>query len=143
MYKFVLNEPPIAKARPRFYVRGKKIGVYDCQKDDTARLRLSIHSQMAMNALYKPVTGPVHVRVCFHTAIPKSWSQKRLKSVLEKSELERWNITRPDIDNYIKFFLDLMNGIVYVDDAQIVSSQAYKIYSDRPRTEIEVTKLKE
>jgi Holliday junction resolvase RusA-like endonuclease len=70
----------------------------------------------------------------FHTAIPKSWSQKRLKSVLGKPDPRR-----PDLDNYIKLYLDVMNDLVYEDDKQVTEIYCKKVYSNKPRVEIKLT----
>ena len=63
----------------------------------------------------------------FHTAI--------------KRETERFFVChkKPDLDNMDKFYLDCMTGIVYPDDAMIVSLTSVKYYSMQPRTEIWVT----
>lgn len=44
----------------------------------------------------------------------------------------------PDIDNLQKSLLDALNGIVWDDDAKITHIEAWKFYSEKPRTEIEV-----
>ena len=48
----------------------------------------------------------------------------------------------PDIDNLLKFALDVMNGLVYADDRQVVKAVAYKLLDDsgtcQGRTELEV-----
>lgn len=48
---------------------------------------------------------------------------------------------RPDIDNYIKFYLDVLNGIAYKDDSQIVKIKAVKMYSSPAKTVIELTEI--
>ena len=48
----------------------------------------------------------------------------------------------PDIDNLLKFVLDVMNGLVYADNRQVVKAVAYKLLDDsgtcQGRTELEV-----
>ena len=46
----------------------------------------------------------------------------------------------PDLDNLIKFPLDVMNGEVWLDDKQIISILAFKHYAEVPRTEITIHK---
>lgn len=64
------------------------------------------------------------------------------KKVLEKISLEKecvYKVTKPDLgDNLKKLTLDAMNGVVYIDDAQICLETARKIYGNVPRTEIEI-----
>jgi len=46
---------------------------------------------------------------------------------------------KPDLDNCIKLIGDVMNGIIYEDDAQIDSITASKMYGPKPFTLIEIT----
>ena len=45
---------------------------------------------------------------------------------------------RFDIDNQIKFIMDALAGVYWQNDGQVQIGWAYKIYSRKPRTEIEV-----
>ncbi len=47
-------------------------------------------------------------------------------------------MTRPDIDNYNKFLSDCLNGIVWVDDAQVVELNAKKLYGEKEKTLIRI-----
>lgn len=49
--------------------------------------------------------------------------------------------SRPDIDNYIKFVMDCLNGIIYKDDSQVVHVEATKIYSTDPQTIIIIKEM--
>lgn len=46
-----------------------------------------------------------------------------------------------DCDNLAKAVLDACNGIVFLDDAQIVSLTTEKIQSEKPRVEMEVAQI--
>ena len=67
----------------------------------------------------------VSVELEFGIMIPKSWSKKK------REELNNtYCSNNSDIDNYIKAILDSLNGVVYVDDKQVVELFAKKIYSE-------------
>lgn len=48
-----------------------------------------------------------------------------------------------DCDNLSKAVLDACNGVIYVDDSQIISCTASKHTSDRPRTEFEFSAVED
>lgn len=52
-----------------------------------------------------------------------------------------WNIKPPDNDNVEKLVFDALNGLFWLDDAQIIDNRTIKQYSDTPRYEIEITDL--
>ena len=67
----------------------------------------------------------VSVELEFGIMIQKSWSKKK------REELNNtYCSNNSDIDNYIKAILDSLNGIVYIDDKQVVELFAKKIYSE-------------
>lgn len=80
------------------------------------------------------IEGPIHLDITFHMPIPLSWS--KVKKVRMDGQP---HVSKPDIDNLIKFSLDCMNGIVYSDDRFIWSINAKKVYSSIPRTHITIT----
>lgn len=45
---------------------------------------------------------------------------------------------KPDLDNLVKALKDALTGIVWKDDAQIVSLCARKTYGDRPAIYVKV-----
>lgn len=86
------------------------------------------HARKAMG-LYLPMQGPVSLSVQFHQKVPPSWPRlKRQRAI----ECEIWPTSRPDLSNLVKSIEDACNGILFEDDAQIVSLQVLKIYSHEP-----------
>jgi Holliday junction resolvase RusA-like endonuclease len=76
-----------------------------------------------------PLGGPVEVVVEAFMMVPASWSlKKRLSAIAGQIK----PITKPDLDNIVKA-LDGMNGIVVVDDSQIVKLTATKQYAETPQ----------
>jgi Holliday junction resolvase RusA-like endonuclease len=66
---------------------------------------------------FKPLAGPLELEVRIYLARPKSLP-KKIKHAAKK----------PDLDNLVKLFLDAMNGVVFVDDAQIIHFEAWKSF---------------
>lgn len=128
--KIVIQGTPIAKKRPRFARHGRYVKTYDEQVDEKRTYKAIIRSQCK-----EKKEGPVALDCIFFVPIPKSFSKKKkeeaLSGVLKPTK-------KPDVDNYIKFILDCMNGICWHDDAQVVEIKARKVYSEEPRTEITV-----
>lgn len=82
-----------------------------------------------------PYAGPVVLRLCAYRAVLSSLSKAR-RALALSGELAP--STRPDFDNYAKLAADALNGLVWVDDAQIVTAVIHKRYSEAPRLVIDV-----
>ncbi len=53
-------------------------------------------------------------------------------------------VTRPDLSNYVKLVEDALNGLLWVDDSQIVISTLRKMYADKDeeaRTVVSITEV--
>ena len=50
---------------------------------------------------------------------------------LSKWDLELILLILLDVDNYVKFYMDCMNKLVYLDDSQVIELRATKEYSDK------------
>lgn len=85
-----------------------------------------------------PLAGPVRLEVLCVYSIPPSWPRA-------KQECARagrlWKTTVPDHDNLGKQISDALNGVGYVDDAQVVMSSVGKRYGAPERTEVRLTAL--
>lgn len=133
---FRFDEIPIAKARHRTFRKGTKLKTVDPQSEEKYNSKWKFKKTMIEKGYLKAAEGPLHVNMTLGIAQPRSWSQKR-KNML----LGAFCTSTPDIDNYFKYYLDVMNGIVYHDDKQIASLTGKKIYSEKPFVEIKVTPL--
>jgi len=82
---------------------------------------------MFLERFVTPKDLPIDLDVCldvvFYCVRPKTTKRKH---------------PRGDVDNYLKT-LDVLNGILWHDDDQIIRVTARKEYSDDPRIELEVT----
>ena len=125
---------PVGKGRPRFARRGNFVSTYSPQKTKTYEDEIRLMAKAAMGAseaLETPVTVAIYIRV----GIPKSFSKQKRKDAL--ANIER-PTKKPDIDNIAKCFLDAMNGIVYLDDKQVVSLHITKEYAETPAVDVMV-----
>lgn len=83
-----------------------------------------------------PFKGELVVEIRIYLSPPQSMPKKKLILALDGLIHP---ITRPDCDNYAKSVLDALNGICWLDDAQIVRLTISKNFSEKPRVEIDVT----
>ncbi len=137
LVKFRLDEKPIPKARHRTRLCKNKVITYDPQHEEKMNTRKKIKAAISRKRVLKTCDETLHVNMCFGIQTPRSLSTK-LKNTLNGQACDK----RPDLDNYVKYYLDAMIGIVYTDDNIIASVFARKIYSPEPYVEIEVVKLK-
>jgi Holliday junction resolvase RusA-like endonuclease len=116
-------------ARPRLFAH-----------PETAKVERNIRQfaveAMADAGIDRPLTVPVVVTIrAYRSAGTKSMSHRMRADALADRVRP---ISRPDVDNYSKAALDAINGVVFLDDAQVVAELIVKMYSDRPRLEIVV-----
>jgi Holliday junction resolvase RusA-like endonuclease len=124
---------PQGKLRPRFTRRGfaytpAKTRVYEAALAGAARVAMGRQ---------KPMDGPLIVLVGAFMRVPASWNGKKRDAALAGAIAPTG---RPDWDNLAKV-CDALNGIVWIDDSQIVQGHVTKQYSESPRLRIEVRRL--
>lgn len=133
-----LSGQPQGKGRGRAFVHSatKRVTVMTPGKTRTyeAQLRYAAQERMGERA---PTPHPVRVNVTARFPIAPSWTKKK-QAAARSGEL--WPCTKPDSDNLLKI-LDALNGVVWVDDCQVVVATVRKIYSERPGLTIEVDSL--
>lgn len=110
---------PIPLARPRF---GKN-KVFDSQ----AQVKTGAGIQLRSQHRGEPITIPIHINASFF--FPCS----------DRHTHGKPHAQRPDLDNLIKYLLDVSNNIIFKDDAQVVSIFAQKYYDLYVRTEFTIT----
>nr|DAF60640.1 MAG TPA: Endodeoxyribonuclease RusA [Podoviridae sp. ctwJH20] len=82
---------------------------------------------------------PVAVLIFIYKGVPKSWTMAKRRRAMDGLEIPG----KPDLDNVAKGVLDAMNGVVYVDDTQVVRLVVQKQYSLEPRLEVSVKEMLE
>jgi len=80
----------------------------------------------------------ISVDIEFNVKIPKSWTKKK-----KQEKNRKYCDNGCDIDNYLKAILDSLNGVLFVDDRQVVEVYARKRYSDKPNIIFAMTEIGE
>ena len=131
---FTVYGEPVGKGRPRFARRGNFVSTYSPQKTKTYEDEIRMMAKAAMGSS-EPLDTPVTVAIYIRAGIPASFSKQKRKDALEGILKPT---KKPDADNILKCFLDAMNGIVYLDDKQVVNIHLTKVYAETPAVEIMV-----
>lgn len=75
-------------------------------------------------AKLQPFDAPLYVSLEVFYPMPKTLEEKLRKKKINHT----YKVSKPDVDNLSKIVLDACNGIVWVDDAIIVSLRIMKSY---------------
>lgn len=134
MIAFEIPGPPVGKGRPRASRTGNSVRMFTPEKTASyeSMVKLAAHRAMAGAA---PMAFPVALSLVVMHAIPKSWSKRKQDAALAGTERPT---TKPDADNVAKAIADACNGVVWVDDAQVVELHVSKRYSSAPGVMVEV-----
>lgn len=134
---FVVPGQPVGKGRPKFARRGNFMTAYTPEKTASYENLVKVKAQEAMNGR-EPIQGAVSLLINLYVTPPSSWSKKKQRAALEG---EIRPTSKPDFSNVLKAVEDGMNGIVYLDDKQIVIVNGSKSYAVTPGAVVEVRAL--
>lgn len=124
---------PRGKGRPRISTRHGQVRNFTPEKTRNYEAALKMAGQAVMNGS-PPLEGPLAVIVIAAFAVPASMSKgKRLMALSGMLHPTK----KPDIDNIAKTF-DALNGVVWVDDKNIIRADVRKVYSITPELTIQV-----
>ena len=138
MISLTVPGEPCGKGRPKFCKVGKFARAYTPAK--TVNNEATIKQIFTVRYPdFTPLDGPMAMTVIAYMSIPASASAKARVEMLAQRV---WPTKKPDADNILKLVADALNGLAYVDDKQIVTAHFHKVYSDRPRLEINVVERK-
>lgn len=135
--QFVVPGQPVGKGRARAARRGKFITMYTPEKTANyeSLVAHAAHVAMAGKSL---ISGAVSVDLDIRLQIPASWSKKR-KEMAANGLIAATK--KPDADNVEKGIFDGMNGVVWVDDVQVVEVFKRKRYAETPGVVVIVREL--
>lgn len=132
---FTINHEPVAEGRARAYRVGGYIRLVTPEK---TRHYKALVAELAAAAVgdAEPLVGAMAARISVFLPIPASLS-KKARTALQA----RFATRKPDVDNLAKSIMDGCNGIVYLDDSQVVRLTIEKRYLDEPMTVVEFTEI--
>lgn len=134
---FVIPGEVVGKGRPRFAKRGNFVQAYTPERTASYENLVKLHSGIAMNGR-QPISLAVSCTISIDVMPPASWSQKKRAAALSGV---LFPTSKPDLDNCAKGIFDAMNGIVWLDDKQVVDMRVVKRYSQVARAAVEVRPL--
>ena len=131
---FMVEGTPVPKGRPRFARRGKFVSTYSPKTTVDYETKVAEAARLAMGGS-EPLETPVGAYIYITLPIPASYSKKRIQACLSGEERPT---KKSDIDNFCKTVFDGMNGIVFLDDSQVVSLHSTKVYGTVGMVEVMV-----
>jgi Holliday junction resolvase RusA-like endonuclease len=126
---FQIPISPRGKERPRISTRGGFPRNYNSKKQNIYENKMA--ALIMQHRPEKPSENAIMIDIIAYIQVPKT-------------KLKKWQkyhtpcLTKPDLDNIYKNITDLMNGVFYIDDKQIIRAIIEKKYSDNPRWEINI-----
>ncbi len=137
MIELTLPGEPKALQRHRTSVKNGKQRQFDAQKKKKMMDRNILYVKMyqqgdRLNDNYiKNMSMVVNLYFYFYRPpILRSYNEQELNAVTHNR--------KPDIDNCIKYILDVGNNLFWHDDCQVTEIYAKKMWSKTPRTEISI-----
>ena len=142
--QFNIPAVPVPEPRKRVRVTKSKAGKvfaqhYTPKSDpvnafkDTAR----IAARFALKRI-SPLEGPLKLHLVF--VMPRTQNQFFLKKAMPRI----WHSKKPDFDNLEKAICDALNGVVWIDDAQICVTETIKVIAagnEHPHVEVRCTQI--
>ena len=119
---------PVGKGRPRITTRGGFARTYTPEKTKEYEKCVRFEAECSMRG--QPLmTGPVELKLQIFMPIPASYSKKKALACRMQTVVPT---KKPDLDNILKAVCDAFNGVVWVDDTQVVDCHVTKRFADEP-----------
>ncbi len=134
--QIVVAGKPVALERARHTKTGH---IYTPAKTKNWKYETGLLANRAMKPR-APYAGCVELTVKAYFLIPKSWPQWKYDAAIFNKIRPS---SKPDLDNIVKIVKDALNGIVWVDDAQVVRLIAGKYFAGtrvnhNPKARVEI-----
>ena len=127
-YMATVHGPPTPLARARFF-RGRYVNL---SKPKMRQFAAAIKEQIPQCAAAPLFARDEPVEICIWFLLPRpvrhfEGNRRALGRLKNSAKRLLFPSVRPDLDNLIKFVLDSVGGLVFVDDSQVVKLTACKI----------------
>lgn len=135
--RIIFPGDPVAQQRCRIFKRGNRVCSFDPQTLYKKTLKGKAQDQVDdynwdQEQEWQKPDYP-RITFWFFMPIPKSMPKKDR----EQAETERMrHDKKPDVDNLVKLYLDVLANVVINDDNAVEIKRATKVYSTNPRTMI-------
>jgi Holliday junction resolvase RusA-like endonuclease len=137
LIEFVVPGKPVPKKRPRFTKVGAFVRTYTPEETVNFEGLVALAAMKARGDI-APTEAAVALEVEIELIPPKSWSLKKKRMALVG---ELWPVSKPDADNVVKSIQDALNGVVWVDDSQVVRLTASKRYGSADQTRVRIGEI--
>lgn len=133
--RFVIFGEPYGKGRPKFSTQGGFVRAVTPEKTVNYETLVKLEFQQQCSGVFFDRSKAIGMRVTCNRSIPKSTSKKKITQMLEG-----WIRPgkKPDWDNAGKIVCDALNGLAFLDDAQIVDGRVIKRYAEVPSVVVEM-----
>ena len=132
--EFKINGKVKAKQSVKFTSNGIKYIPSDI-KEYANWVRLCFINKYPKWNIQNFANKPLKSQIDVFMTIPKSFSKKKSEQAVKGNIRPT---VKPDCDNIAKNINDALNGIVYLDDKQIVSLVVNKFYSDNEFVRVKI-----
>lgn len=129
---------PVPQGRPKATVIGGHARIYKPAKSRRWEEDARQVARQVMG-IQPPVKGCIAIDVQNHIAPPAGWPDWKRQAALA-GQIKPTG--KPDLSNLLKAAEDALNGIAWVDDAQIVAVRAGKHYSEQPVVILTIWRIK-
>jgi len=121
--------------RPRPQQRHRSNGRWNY--DPSAKEKKEFAMLIRQYAPDKPIEGDIDLHLTFCYKRPKAHYRKKDGELIRKKIVPYYKKSRPDIDNLSKWVMDSL-GDFFLDDSQVVSLNAQKVYGSEDLIHIKI-----
>lgn len=138
---FVAGVPAPGGSKRAFAHRttGRVIVLDDCKRNKGWRQHVAAEARRAFAG--PKLTGPLEVWATFVVPRPRDHLGTGRNADAVKAKAPRHPTKKPDLTKLWRAFEDALTGVVWVDDAQIVSQRVTKAYGETPGVRVAVFRV--